>query len=88
MDEQEKLSRARQKVEAMTGFYIHLAAFAAVNALLFIINVVSGEGWWVQWAFFGWGIGVIAHALAVFGRLPNFVANWQVRKIRELKDHM
>ena len=88
MDEQEKLSRARQEVEAMTGFYIHLAAFVVVNALLFVINAVSGAAWWVQWPILGWGIGIIAHALAVFGRWPNFVTNWQLRKMKELKDRM
>jgi hypothetical protein len=88
MDEHEKLSRARQKVEAMTGFYIHLTAFIVVNAVLFIIDAMSGADWWVQWPILGWGIGIIAHALAVFGRWPTFVANWQLRKIRELKERM
>jgi hypothetical protein len=88
MDEHEKLSRAKQKVEAMTGFYIHLAAFVAVNALLCVINILSGAPWWVQWPILGWGIGIIAHALAVFGSWPKFIANWQVRKIKELKDRM
>ena len=88
MDEHEKLSRASQKVEAMTGFYIHLAAFVVVNALLFVINTLSGEAWWVQWPIFGWGIGIIAHALAVFGRWPIFITNWQLRKTKELKDRM
>lgn len=88
MDEHEKISLARQKVEAMTGFYIHLTVFVVVNALLFIIDAMSGAGWWVQWPILGWGIGVIAHGLAVFGRWPNFVTNWQLRKIKELKDRM
>ena len=34
--------------------------------------------------FFGWGIGIVAHALAVFGRASRFVAEWEDRKIKEL----
>ena len=51
----------------MTGFYIHLTVFIVVNAVLFIIDAMSGTGWWVPWPILGWGIGVIAHGLAVFG---------------------
>jgi hypothetical protein len=88
MDEHEKLALAKQRVEAMTGFYIHLTAFIIVNAILFIIDAMSGPGWWVQWPILGWGIGIVVHALVVFGRSPNFITNWQLRKIRELKERM
>jgi len=88
MDEHEKLTMAKQKVEAMTGFYIHLAVFVVVNAVLLVINIASGTSWWVQWPILGWGIGILAHASAVFGRVPHFITNWQLRKIRQLKDRM
>jgi hypothetical protein len=42
----------------------------------------------VQWPFIGWGIGVIAHALMVFGNMPTAIINWQLRKIKQLKDRM
>ncbi len=48
MNEREKLALAKRKVEAMTGFYIHLATFVAVMTLLLIINVAASGGWWVQ----------------------------------------
>jgi 2TM domain len=44
--------------------------------------------WWVQWPFLGWGLGVALHAWAVYGTTPNFIAKWQLRKIKELKDKM
>jgi hypothetical protein len=49
---------------------------------------MSGAGWWVQWPILGWRIGVIAHGLAVFGSWPNFITDWQLRKIKELKDRV
>jgi len=89
MDESEKLARAKQQVAAITGFYIHLIVFVLVMLLLLAINwVATPTIWWVQWPFLGWGIGILGHALAVFGQLPRAVANWQQRKVEELKNKM
>ena len=86
MDEHEKAARAVRQVEALTGFYIHLLIFVLVNLALFVVNWVNTpQVWWAMWPFFGWGVGVVAHGLAVFGRMPNFVKRWQLRKIKELK---
>jgi hypothetical protein len=84
MDQQSKLVRAKQQVEAMTGFYIHAGVYALVNAGLLIINAATDPVWWVQWPILGWGIGLAAHGLAVFGRTPQFITNWQLRKIHQL----
>jgi hypothetical protein len=88
MDEHEKLARAKQQVNALMGFYIHLAVFVVVMALLLVINVAASPIWWVQWPFLGWGIGVLAHAFAVFGQTPDFVAGWRLRKIKQFKDRL
>jgi 2TM domain len=89
VNEHEKAAKAARQVEAMTGFYIHLFVYVLVMVLLFVVNwLASPDIWWVQWPFLGWGIGVLAHALAVFGGVPQFITNWQLRKIKELKDKM
>jgi fatty acid desaturase len=75
---------ARRRVQAMTGFYVHLAVFAAVMLLLLAINAATGPAWWVQWPALGWGIGLAAHGLAVFGRAPAAIKSWQERKIDEI----
>jgi len=79
-----KLARARRRVAAIKGFYVHLLVFALVLAGLFAINAVSGGPWWVLWVLFGWGIGVVAHGLAVVGRTPQAIADWEERKVRQL----
>jgi hypothetical protein len=79
-----KLARAKRRVAAIKGFYIHLSVFVLVLAGLFAINAASGGSWWVLWALFGWGIGVVAHAFAVFGRKPQAIAAWEERKVRQL----
>lgn len=81
--EQERRERARQRVAEIKGFYTHLIIFIGVLAVLFAINVTSGGSWWIQWVFLGWGIGVAAHAFAIFGRTPGFISRWEKRKIEE-----
>ena len=88
LDEREKLTRAKRQVAAIKGFYIHLFVFVVVMATLFVINFTMTDSWWVQWPFFGWGIGVLAHALAVFGHMPRVIHQWETRKIQQLKDKM
>ena len=64
MNEHEKAAKAAQRVEAITGFYIHLVVFVLVMALLLAVNWLgTPDIWWVQWPFLGWGIGVLVHAL-------------------------
>lgn len=88
MDEHEKLVNAQQQVYAMTGFYVHLTVFVLVMVGLVIANALSGGTWWVQWVFLGWGAGILLHATLVFGQMPRFVRDWQLRKIKELSDRM
>ena len=93
MNEHEKAAKAAQMVEAITGFYIHFIVYALVIALLLTVKwFATPEIWWVQWVFLGWGIGVVAHWLLVFGSSPNssgnWITRWQLRKIKELKDKM
>ena len=89
MQKQDSLSRAKRQVEAIKGFYIHLAVFVPVIAVLFIINAAAtGPEWWVQWPFLGWGVGIIGHALTVFGSSPGIVARWEQRKIEALKRNL
>ena len=38
---------------------------------------------WFLWAAFGWGIGLVFHAVKVFGLNPFFGKNWEERKIKE-----
>ena len=67
MEDQEAYERAKKRVEAKIGFYIHLAVYLTVNLLLIIINFnTSSEYLWFKWPLMGWGIGVFFHGLDVF----------------------
>jgi hypothetical protein len=67
MQDQGAYEKARKKVEAKIGFYIHLAVYTGVNILLMIINLVTSTQYlWFKWPLIGWGIGLLFHGFAVF----------------------
>jgi hypothetical protein len=80
----ERAARARRRVAALKGFYIHLSVFVLVMAGLAVVNLLIGRPWWVLWVLFGWGIGVLAHGLAVSARTSRAIANWEERKTQQL----
>ncbi len=82
--------RAKKRVEAMVGFYWHLAVYIVVNIfLILLIGLNSGSGFRgfgpYATAFF-WGIGLFFHFIGVFGF--NFILgkNWERRKIEEFME--
>jgi 2TM domain len=78
-----RLAHARRRVAALKGFYIHLVVFALVLLGLLLVNSASGGPWWVVWVFLGWGLGVVAHGLAVIGLGSQAIAAWEERKLRD-----
>jgi fatty acid desaturase len=78
--------RARRRVAAIKGFYIHLFVFVLVVAGLVVINWLTGGPWWAIGVFLVWGIGVLAHGLVAMGRIPSALASWEERKIKQLMD--
>ena len=83
-EQESKFIKARRQVAAIKGFYIHLFIFVLVMLGLGAINFAVGGPWWVLWVLLGWGIGVLAHALTVFGHTSRRIADWEERKIRQL----
>jgi hypothetical protein len=84
LTEAERRERAVRRVAVIRAFYTHLAVYVVVNIGLVVVDALTGPDWWVQWVIFGWGIGIVAHALAVFGRASRFVRDWEDRKIKQL----
>jgi len=85
--EEIKYQKAKERVEALRGFYIHLIVYAVVNLILFSINmIVSPDSLWFFWPLMGWGIGLAMHVLSVFGPSLWFGADWEQRKIQELME--
>ncbi len=90
--DEQKYIRAKKRVKTIRGFYVHLTIYLAVNAILVILRLASGEGFEMLWkwqtyntALF-WGIGIGIHALNVFGLRIALGKDWEERKIREIMD--
>jgi hypothetical protein len=67
MTYQDEFARAKRAARAKMAFYVHLAVYLAVNALLIAINLLTSAGHlWFQWPLLGWGIGVLVHAIVTF----------------------
>jgi len=67
MKNQEAYLKAKEKVEARMGFYIHLIVYLLVNTFLTILNLAfSRDHIWVIWPMIGWGAGLIIHGLRTF----------------------
>jgi hypothetical protein len=81
-----RLAWARQRANELRGFYTHLGTYLFVNLLLFVVDVVTGSGWWFYWPLLGWGIALAAHAYRVFGLSSRFGPEWEERKVRELME--
>jgi uncharacterized oligopeptide transporter (OPT) family protein len=81
MEKDETYQRARKRVEAKIGFYIHLAVYVGVNVLLIIINLLTSPQYlWFIWPVMGWGVGIFFHGMATFV--------FSGRTFREMKDRM
>jgi hypothetical protein len=87
MEDQEAYNRAKKRVRQIKGFYIHATVYVAVNVLLIAINLAtSPRQIWFFWPLVGWGIGLAAHGLSVFGLGGFLGADWEERKIKEIVD--
>ena len=82
-----KYQRARKRVAALKGFYVHLGVYVFVNLLLLLINIIaSPDSLWFYWPLLGWGIGIVWHAFHVFGSGRWIGADWEEKKIREIME--
>jgi hypothetical protein len=66
-DDAELRRMAIRRADMKLAFRSHLVAYGIVNAGLFAINLLTSPGhWWFYWPMLGWGIGLAAHAAAVY----------------------
>ena len=88
--EHKKFAQAKERMEDITAFYLHFASFVTAMLAMLHADIFDGDALigpldWVFWPFLGWGIGVLGHAWAVYGHTPRVIADWQGRKIQDLK---
>lgn len=71
-EERKELARREFRANRLRAFYHHLAAYAAVNAGLVAMNLLSsGRPTWSLWVLAGWGIGLLSDAADTFVSDPR-----------------
>lgn len=57
---------AKRRVRAKTGFVIHLLVYVIINTGLVLTWWFSSASYpWFLWPLFGWGVGLVSHALTL-----------------------
>lgn len=85
MSDLEEYQRAKKRIKEVKGFYGHLASYLSVNAGLFLIDLLSGNGLgWFYWPMIGWGIGLLSHGIRVFGT-HGYLERWEQKELQKLK---
>ena len=75
---------AFNQVRKLKGFYIHLAQYVLVIAVLTVINALTTPNrWWVQWVAMGWGVGVFFHWLQISERFGLFGSKWEKEQVEK-----
>jgi len=66
--EAELRRRAERRVRAKIGFRNNAVMYLFVNFGLAVLNLMTTPHYlWFLWSVFGWGIGLVAHGLSVYG---------------------
>ena len=84
--EDKRYEKAKERVEAIKGFYGNLMSYCIVIPILIFINYKTTSFPWAIFPTLGWGFGLTAHGLEAFGYNPLFGKNWEERKMQELMD--
>jgi len=76
--------RALEYVRDVKGFYSSLMTFLIVVPALFLMNYFLTPGYfWAWWVLFGWGVGIVTHALSVFELFKFFDADWEKKQVEK-----
>lgn len=78
--------KAKERVEAIKGFYSNLLAYSLVIPFLWWLNFRTSDFLWAFFPTLFWGFGVLAHGLEAHGRNPLWGKRWEERKIQEFMD--
>jgi 2TM domain-containing protein len=80
-----KYIEARRRVKKVKGFYSNFSSWLVFSTVFIFLNLnTGGIAMWAIFPIMGWGIGVLFHAIRVFG-IPGLGKNWEERMIeREL----
>ena len=85
--------KAKLRAMAKLGFYIHFSVYVGVNVLLFFVwwftrgdtAIPNASFPWFIFPVVGWGIGLVAHGLSVFGHTAGYLDRMTEQEYKKLK---
>lgn len=75
------IRQAKKRVKELKDFYWNLSSYLIVNAFLTFLDLFDGSLDWVYWPILGWGMGILFHAIEVFGKFNT--SRWEDRQIQK-----
>lgn len=73
----------KRRAAEVREFVLHLIVFVVANTFIVLQDLAISDGLqWAYWVFVPWGIGLIAHAVAVFVWSPA----WMQRRLDEMEE--
>jgi signal transduction histidine kinase len=84
--EEKRYLKAKERVDAIKGFYGNLTSYLIVIPILWWLNFRTTDFLWAFFPTFGWGFGLTMHAMEAFGYNPLWGKRWQEKKIKELME--
>jgi len=85
-DDRDAYQRARARAQELKAFYGVIALYVVVNIVLFVIDMLTTGGTWFYWPLLGWGIGMAAWGVEIYGVWGRFGRDWEERKTREFME--
>ncbi len=84
--EEKRYLKAKEKVNAIKGFYCNMISYSIVIPFLWWLNFRTTSFLWAIFPTVGWGFGVIAHGMEAYGYNPLWGKRWEEKKIKELME--
>jgi len=81
-----RYQKAKERVEAIKGFYGNLLSYMIVIPFLIWLNTRTTDFPWAIFPIVFWGLGLITHGMEAYGMNPLWGKRWEERKIREFMD--
>ncbi len=75
---------AFERVRKIKKFYLHVAQYVLVIAMLVVINLVtSSHYFWAIWPALGWGVALAMNGMTTFDLVPFLNAAWERKKVED-----
>lgn len=78
---------ARKQARKIREFYVHVTVYCLAVPVIVAVNLIYvPDFYWFPFSIFGWGTGLLFHAMGVYKFTPFLGRNWEEKKIRQFME--